>query len=260
MNPVIKLLNERKSVRDYEDKKISEDIKEAIIKAAMRAPTAGNMMLYSIVEITEQKTKDTLVKTCDNQPFIAKAPLVLLFLADYQRWYDYFKISQVEEICKEKNTKMRKPQEGDLFLACCDALIAAQNAVIAAESYGIGSCYIGDIMENYEIHKELFDLPEYTFPIALLCFGYPSKREKDRQQTERFDKKYIVFRDKYKRLTEEDFDQMYNSLLEKRFKNANYLPGAKNLGQHYYLRKFDSDFSLEMSRSVSEALKNWMKD
>ena len=61
-----------------------------------------------------------------------------------------------------------------LFLACCDALIAAQTAVIAAESLGIGTCYIGDIMENYEEHEELFGLPKYVFPIRLICFGYPT--------------------------------------------------------------------------------------
>ena len=61
-----------------------------------------------------------------------------------------------------------------LFLACCDALIAAQTAVIAAESLGIGTCYIGDIMENYEEHEELFGLPKYVFPIRLICFGYPN--------------------------------------------------------------------------------------
>ncbi len=72
---------------------------------------------------------------------------------------------------------MRKPEEGDLFLACCDALIAAQTAVIAAESLGLGSCYIGDIMENYEVHRDLFKLPKYVFPICLVCFGYPTRQQ-----------------------------------------------------------------------------------
>ncbi|MEX1329519.1 MAG: nitroreductase family protein [Desulfobacterales bacterium] len=58
-----------------------------------------------------------------------------------------------------------------LLLVCCDALIAAQTAVIAAESLGVGSCYIGEIMENYEEHKELFGLPKYVFLISLICFG-----------------------------------------------------------------------------------------
>ena len=94
-------------------------------------------MLYSIIEVSDQKTKDKLVKTCDNQPFIARAPYVLLFLADYQRWYDYFIAAGVPQNCSDAGIAMRKPAEGDLFLACCDALIAAQTAVIAAESIGM---------------------------------------------------------------------------------------------------------------------------
>src|SRR5512133_2515396 len=146
-------------------------------------------MLYSIIDVTNQSIKDTLAKTCDNQPFIARAPMVWLFLADYQRWYDYFLACGVEKSCAERNLPLRRPQEGDLFLACSDALIAAQNAVIAAESFGVGSCYIGDIMEQYEVHQKLFDLPQYTFPIALLVFGYPTPEQRRRPYTKRFDEK-----------------------------------------------------------------------
>ena len=56
----------------------------------MRAPTAGNLMLYSIIEIEDQALKDRLAVTCDDQPFIAKAPWVLVFVADFQKWMDLF--------------------------------------------------------------------------------------------------------------------------------------------------------------------------
>ncbi len=186
MNPVMDVLLSRKSVRAYEDRPIPEEVRAELLHAAMRAPTAGAMMLYSIIDVREQRAKDILARTCDNQPFIATAPLVLLFLADYQRWFDYFLVSGVEEWCERRGEAMRTPEEGDLMLACCDALIAAQSAVIAAESLGLGSCYIGDIMENCEAHRELFDLPAYTFPIALVCFGYPTEQQKRRPLTARY--------------------------------------------------------------------------
>ena len=148
MTHTLDIIHNRKSVRAYEDVPIRTEDKEEILHAAMRAPTAGNMMLYSIIEIQDQTMKDTLVATCDHQPFIATAPLVLLFAADYQRWYDYFVFSGVEEFCKRSGTSMRKPEEGDLLLACCDAMIAAQTAVLAAESLGIGAGFFGDIREN----------------------------------------------------------------------------------------------------------------
>lgn len=257
MNKVIETILERKSVRAYEDKPISEEVKELIFKSAMRAPTAGNMMLYSIIEVTDKAAKDTLAKTCDNQPFIAEAPLVLLFLADYQRTYDYYMVSGVPELCEEKGEAMRKPEEGELFLACCDALIAAHSAVIAAESLGIGSCYIGDIMENYKAHKELFDLPQYVFPIAMVCFGYPTEQQKERMKPERFDKEYIIFKDKYKKLSKDEFEDMYKGMTERIFQGVEYPDPPKNVGQLMYMRKFNVDFSKEMSRSVREILKNW---
>ena len=175
INEVLKVINNRCSVRAYKPEPLSQKEIDTIIYGAMRAPTAGNMMHYSILEVKNQEMKERLVKTCDNQPHIAKAPLVLIFLADVQRWQDYYRISGVPEKCKDLNQIYRTPAESDLLLACCDALIAAQNAVITAESMGIGSCYIADIMENIEIHREMFNLPKWVFPIAMLCFGYPKQ-------------------------------------------------------------------------------------
>jgi FMN reductase (NADPH)/FMN reductase [NAD(P)H] len=258
MNPTIDVLTKRKSVRAYEKKEVEAEIKAEILNATLRAPTAGNMMLYSIVEVTDQKIKDKLAVTCDDQPFIASAPLVWLFLADYQRWFDYFIASGVEALCREKKIDMRRPEEGDLFLACSDALIAAQNAVIAAESFGIGSCYIGDIMEQYETHRELFSLPQYTFPICMVCFGYPTQQQKDRKLTTRFDSKFIVFENQYRRLDRGDFDEMFRAHESQRPREKSK-DGVTNFGQAMYLRKFSADFSVEMSRSVRAILKEWTK-
>jgi FMN reductase (NADPH)/FMN reductase [NAD(P)H] len=259
MNQVIELILNRKSVRAYEEREISAEVKDQIIQATLRAPTAGNMMLYSIIEVTDQSAKETLVKTCDNQPFIARAQLVLLFLADYQRWYDYFIAAGVEQLCEQRGTFMRKPEEGDLFLACCDALIAAHTAVIAAESLGIGSCYIGDIMENYETHKELFDLPRYVFPICLVCFGYPTRQQQERALTPRFHTKFIVFENRYKRLNQQDFEEMYRDGQERAFQGREQIAGSRNVGQLVYTRKFDSDFATEMSRSVRAIMQVWLE-
>jgi nitroreductase len=257
MNPVIETILNRKSVRSYEDREISSDIQGEILAATLRAPTAGNQMLYSIIEVTDQSTKDTLAKTCDNQPFIAKAPWVLLFLADYQRWYDYFIASGVPELCAEKGETMRKPEEGDLLLACCDALIAAQTAVIAAESFGVGSCYIGDIMEQYETHQALFNLPPYVFPICLLCLGYPTQQQKERELTPRFDRKFILSENRYRRLDPDSLEDMHRDRQAQVFGSRKNIEGAVNFGQYLYRRKFSADFSIEMSRSVRAILKAW---
>jgi FMN reductase (NADPH)/FMN reductase [NAD(P)H] len=257
MNQVLETIHNRKSVRAYTDAEISPQVKEEIINAALRAPTAGNMMLYSIIEVKDQSAKDKLVKTCDNQPFIARAPLVLLFLADYQRWHDYMIVSGVEVLSEQSGVPVRKPEEGDLFLACCDAIISAHTAVLAAESLGLGSCYIGDIMENYEEHRELFDLPQYVFPICMVCFGYPTQQQRERPPTSRFPTKFILCENRYKRLTEDEFEEMFRDQHEQTFGEREEVMGASNIGQLMYLRKFNADFSIEMSRSVRAILRMW---
>lgn len=256
-NVTLDLIFRRKSIRAYEDRPIPAELKDRLLQATLRAPTAGNMMLYSIIDVQSQALKDRLAVTCDNQPFIATAPLVLLFLADYQRWEDYYTACGVDELCARKGLKRRQPQEGDLFLACCDALIAAQTAVIAAEALGLGSCYIGDIMENYEIHRELFDLPRFVFPISLVCFGFPTEAQLSRPQPQRFAPEYIIFPDRYHRLDDAEFEAMFRPQHAQVFAGRPQKGEAVNMGQFNYLRKFSTDFSFEMSRSVQAILQAW---
>ena len=257
MNHTLELINNRKSVRKFAEKNISKDDVNSIIHSSMRAPTAGNQMLYSIIEVDDQNIKDKLVKTCDNQPFIATSPLVLLFLADYQRTYDLFLSSGVKDYGLKEGIMHRTPGVGDFMLASCDALIAAQNSVIAAESMGIASCYIGDIMENYEIHREMFNLPEYTFPITMLCFGFPVGDYKERKVTPRYPEEYIHFKNQYRRFEKPDFEKMVKPIKDTYFKSENYLGNSQNIGQHFYTKKFTADFTIEMNRSVQKALDIW---
>lgn len=254
-NQTLKLIKNRRTIRAYNPKPLSQDEIDTIIHGAMRAPTAGNLMMYSIIQVSDQNLKEKLVKTCDNQPHIAKAPLVLLFLADMQRWWDYFKFSDVEEKCNEIGKEFQTPQESDLLLACCDALIAAQNSVITAEALGVGSCYIGDIMENYEIHREMFNLPKWVFPITLVCFGYPKGDKNKIPLTTRFPQKFIHFKDKYSRLSKEEFNDMLKDETRKIT-----VKEAENMGQQLYLGKLGAEFTAEMRRSVKVALKEWLKE
>ena len=248
MNEILKQIKDRKSMRVFENKPIAAELKKEILNAAFEAPTAGAMMLYSILDITDEKLKMQLSVECDNQPFIAKAPLVLIFLADYQRWYDAFDL---------ENCKPRTPGEGDILLACADAIIAAQNTVVAAESLGIGSCYIGDIIEHCETIRELLDLPDYVLPAAMLVYGYPVDNQINRKKPVRFDKQYIVFDNKYHRLTKEEHNEMHHSRnIRKGFMAKNIREDVKA----FCKRKYESDFCLEMNRSAVEYLKKFKAD
>lgn len=233
MNEIIRDLHRRKSVRVFTEQEITAEQKKEILYAAMAAPTAGNQQMYTILDITDEALKQKLSVTCDNQPFIAKAKMVLIFCADFQKWYDAF----VEGGCAP-----RKPGVGDLMLAVSDANIAAQNAVVAAQSMGIGSCYIGDIMENCETHRQLLRLPDYVFPAAMLVFGYPAIQQQERQKPQRCRLEDIVQENGYRRRSGEELRRMF----DKECQVLSYEEWAKRFCE----RKYNSDFSREMSRSV----------
>ena len=95
------------------------------------------------------------------------------------------------------------------MLAVTDAAIAAQNAVVAAESFGIGSCYIGDIMENCEEQRRLLKLPEYVFPAVMLVFGWPTEQQKHRPKPVRFEQKHIVHENTYRSMDGEELRNMF---------------------------------------------------
>ena len=245
MNEVIRQLHERKSVRVYEDRAIEDEVKTAILEAAIQAPSAGNMALYTILDITDPEMKRKLSVSCDNQPFIATAPMVLIFCADYRRWYDVF-CAHVEEV--------RKPGMGDLFLAQADTLIAAQNAVVAAHSFGLGSCYIGDITENYEYHRELLGLPQYVVPAAMVCFGYPTQQQLSRPKPPRHAVSALVHENGYSMEKAAQMEQMLSLQQGKEGDElADYI-------RRFCKRKWNSEFSREMSRSCEEMAKVWCKE
>ncbi|MFH5836779.1 nitroreductase family protein [Proteiniclasticum sp. C24MP] len=245
MNQIYESLLSRKSVRVFEKRSVEDSIKEAVLHAAFQAPTAGNQMLYSIIDVTDEELKKKLSITCDNQRFIAEAPLVFIFLADSRRWMDAY---------EEAGLTARKPGAGDLLLSIQDAVIAAQNAVTAAESFGLGSCYIGDILENVEEVRKLLDLDAYVVPITMLVLGYPEAKQKERGKPVRFEKEYIVHENHYRRLTPVEHREMF----AKR-------SGSETFDYDEYMRKFCerkymSEFSLEMTRSSAVYLKAFLDE
>jgi nitroreductase/FMN reductase (NADPH)/FMN reductase [NAD(P)H] len=242
MNQTLQQLKERKSVRAFTDREITAEEKSAVLEAAVNAPTAGNQQLYTILDITDRALKERLAVTCDNQPFIADAKMVLIFCADCKKWYDAF----VAAGCQP-----RTPGAGDLLLAVSDANIAAQNAVVAAHSLGIGSCYIGDIMENIEAHREALALPPWVFPAAMLVFGFPTQQQQERTKPQRVPMEHIVHQNGYRTMDAEELRAM--------FEGKRGVRSYEDWMQAFCERKFNSDFAREMSRSVEEYLKDFRK-
>lgn len=238
MNQIIESLYHRKSTRVFTEEPVTESIKTQIIEAAMQAPTAGNMHLYSIIDIQDSEIKKLLSESCDHQPFIAQAPIVFVFCADYFRAW-----SGMHDFIDDN---ARQPAVGDLLLAMSDALICAQNMVVAAESLGLGSCYIGDIIENFEYHRDLLKLPNAVWPICMLVIGYPTPQQIDRPKPIRFTKEFVLHTNYYQELNINSHREIERNQFVNQAKKITEIEYYRDL----YHRKYTANFTIEMNRSA----------
>lgn len=257
MNQTLQALAARKSVRVFQNTPIELAQKWAILQAAFEAPTAGCQQLYTILDITDPDLKAQLSVLCDDQPFIKTAPLVLVFLADCSRWLGAYTTA---------GCPARTPGPGDMLLAVADAVIAAQNTVVAAESLGIGSCYVGDILENCAGVRSALHLPEYVVPAAMLVYGYPTQQQQERTKPMRFTPDYVVSENTYHHL---DAGRHRAAFCEKAQREqsarAAASPGSPALPPFdferwvtaFCKRKYESEFSHEMNRSAAEYLESF---
>ena len=146
----------------------------------------------------------------------------------------------------------RAPGLGDFAIAAQDAVIAAQNAVVAAEALGLGSCYIGDIVENAEEVAELLDLPPYTMPLSMLIIGTPRKE----RPAIAHPVVNLVHEERYCRADAATMDAQVAEM------DAMFRPHAREVGERVvdiYTRKHTSPFMAEMSRSMEWWFKNWLR-
>jgi nitroreductase len=239
-NPVLAQLAARKSVRVFSDEPVTPAEKDAILEACAQAPTAGNQQLYTVVDVTDAAEKDALSKLCDNQPFIAAAPLALVFLADTRKW---------PRIYAEAGVDARPAGPGDLLLAVSDATIAAQNAVVAAWSLGIGSCYIGDVMENHDGMVELLGLPAGVFPCCMVVFGHPTQKQLERPKPPRMPRAAWLVENRYRDLDGVTAREALASRVPER-------TGFDAWVRAFCARKYESAFAAEMNASVARYLKD----
>ena len=240
-NQTLRELYARKSVRAFTGEPVTPEEQAAILEAAFQAPTAGNQQLYTILNITDPALRQTLADLCDHQPMITKAPFCLVFLADCRRW---------PRVYRAAGQEIRDPGPGDLLLAVADSCIAAQNAVTAAESLGIGSCYIGDVLENCEAMREALHLPAHVVPAAMLIFGRPTQQQKDRVKPTRFPREAIVCENVYRDRTEEELRADFAARAGGEYDFDTKIPP-------FCAFKYNSDFSKEMSRSAAVYLKDF---
>lgn len=165
-NSTIDQLLDHRSVRAFTDQALPDGTLETLIAAAQSASTSSNLQVWSVVAVRDNERKARLSAFAGNQPYIRQAPLFLVWLAD---------LSRVNRIAEQQAVELEAvPYLESLLLGTIDAALAAQNAVVALESLGLGSVYIGAIRNDIDgVAKEL-QLPPQVYPVFGLCVGYPS--------------------------------------------------------------------------------------
>ena len=198
MNATIQNLLSHRSIRHYQDKDISDEMLNNILTAASRGATTGNMQLYSIIVNKDKNIKQQLAPLHFNQPAVIEAPVVLTFCADFNRFIKW--------------CDLRHAQHGFNNMQCytwavVDAVIAAQNAVIAAESMGLGTCYMGTVTYNVKPLCKLYQLPKHVVPVACVTIGYPAEQP---DLTDRLPLKAVIHQERYHDYSDNDINDIYH--------------------------------------------------
>lgn len=198
MNSTIDTLLNHRTIRQYQEKKIEEEKKEFILRSACNGSTMGNMQLYSIIVTEDKEMMRKAAPYHFNQPMATEAPLILTFCADFNRFNKYCKFRDADD------TAYNNMQS--YHWAVTDALIAAQNACVAAESLGLGICWLGTITFNCHKFIEFFQLPQGVFPVASITFGYPVETP---ELTDKLPIEALIHSEVYHDYAEETINELY---------------------------------------------------
>lgn len=228
MNKTIERQLNHRTIRQFKDMPIKDDVLDTLFQVANRTASSVAMQSYSIIRVTDPDKRQAIAKLC-NQAYVADAPELLIFIVDA---YRNAKISQ--EMGEDLDAK------GDMdrfFQGFTDGVLAAQNMTVAIESLDMGAVYFGSILNDSAKIIEILNLPELTFPILGLGFGYPNQEPALKP---RMDLSLKVFENEYKIQ-----DSYLDSIKEY----------DKEMSQYYDLR--DTSKPLDtFSKQVVGALKN----
>ena len=172
VNSVIRLLARHRSIRDYRPEPLPDGLLEVLVTAAQSASTSSNLQMYSIIAVRDPEKKRLLAEWSDN-PFAAQAPLILVFCPDLHR---------LEMVSRRQGYDFIDRDMEMFIQAVVDTALAGQNTAIAAESLGLGICYLGGIRNQVAKVAELLRLPPRTFALFGMAIGYPARPSRVRHR------------------------------------------------------------------------------
>ena len=241
---MIEQLLSHKTIRKYKSLPVPDETTDKILQAGCRASTTGNMQLYSIIVTRDEASKKRLAPLHFNQPMVVNAPLVLTFCADFNRFNKW---------CVQNNASPGYDNFLSFLTAAIDALLVAQNVTIAAESLGLGVCYLGTTTYLAAQIIEILRLPNGVVPVTTLTIGWP---DEDPEQPDRLPLDAIVHHESYKDYTESDITRAY---LEKEVRPDNKkfveVNNKETLAQVFTDIRYTGSDNRTFSNSLLEVLK-----
>jgi nitroreductase len=228
MNQTMKTLLEHRTVRRYSEREIEEPILLQILTAAIRGSTTGNIQPYSIIITRDADMKAKIAPLHFNQKPVLEAPLILTFCVDFNRFIQW---------CRQRNTDFDGFDNMQCFTwGVIDAVIATQNACIAAESFGLGICYLGTVTYNAKELSEIYQLPKHVVPVTCISVGYPAE---DPPLTDRLPLDAVIHQEVYRNYSPDDITDFYaekeNSDMTKKLLEENQL---ENLAQIFTQKRY----------------------
>jgi FMN reductase (NADPH) len=234
---------QHKSIRKFTDKPVDQNTIDLILKAAFRGSTTGNMQVYSIMVTQDLENKKKILPFHFNQQMVVNAPLVLTFNADFNRFNLW---------CEQRNALPGYDNFLSFMTGTIDAVIAAQNATLAAEALGLGVCYLGTTIYTADKLIKHFELPNGVVPITTLVIGYPAENP---DLVDRLPSKGIVHYEKYNQFSPVDIDEIYfekeNLDLTKSLIAENK---TENLAQIFTQKRYTKETNVLFSKVILEVL------
>ena len=190
-------IKNRRTIRKYKTDDVSAELLNQLLEESFRASTMGNMQLYSVVVTRNKEMKEKLAPAHFNQPMVTKAPVVLTFCADFNRFSKWCRCRQAEPGYDNRISFLN---------AASDALLVTQNFCTLAEAHGLGICYLGTTIYNPDKIIDTLQLPELVMPVATITVGYPDECP---SQPDRLPLAGIIHEETYKDYTPESIDEIY---------------------------------------------------
>lgn len=194
---MIDLAQTHRSIRSFKPQKIDDDLLQELLMAGLRSSSSGNMQTWSVIVTKEEAQKRRLYEAHYSQGMILEAPMVLTFCADVFRMREWIRVNDAKQSFDDLL---------GFLTGAVDAVIAAQTISLAAESVGLGICYMGTTWWGADKLIDILSLPDGVFPVTSLVIGYPAEAPALR---DRLPLELVVHHEKYQRLTDEEINQTH---------------------------------------------------